>query len=109
MENAMKMEDAIKKKKDSSGVAAVQRLPRPQPVSERSNRDEELFSEQEWAALLHSFEPPPAAGEGSAAAAPAPERALSSDELWERLARTGWVRESARDVSSDSTVAIRPK
>jgi hypothetical protein len=66
---------------------------------------EELFNPQEWEALLNSFENDAAAGSSTRATEPPVE--LSSDDLWERLSSTRWIRTPAAD-DTDSTVAIRP-
>ena len=62
------------------------------PVTEpRQDSGEELFAEQEWEALLSTFENEKA----PAASAPppsAPDSALSTEELWERLSSTRWIR-----------------
>lgn len=67
---------------------------------------EELFEPQEWESLLNSFE-----SETQAAAAPAKtngEIELSSDDLWERLSSTRWLREPANDIDRASTLTDRP-
>ena len=66
---------------------------------------QELFDPQEWEALLNSFENDAAVEQSARASEPPVE--LSSEDLWERLSSTRWIRTPAAD-GADSTVAIRP-
>jgi hypothetical protein len=81
----------------------------PQNAAQAPSQDaaaQELFGPQEWDALLNSFENEPQS------AAPAQksegEIELSSDDLWERLSSTRWLREPAADIDRASTIAQRP-
>lgn len=65
---------------------------------------EELFNPQEWEALLHSFENEPSIGTVTRAQEPPIE--LSTEDLWERLSSTRWIRTPTPD-DRDSTVAQR--
>ena len=67
---------------------------------------QELFGPQEWDALLNSLE------NDAQTASPSPrsegEIELSSDDLWERLSSTRWLREPAADIDRASTITQRP-
>ena len=67
---------------------------------------QELFEVEEWEGLLNSFEDGPS--ESPAAATNDGEIALGSDELWERLSSTRWLRERAESIDRSSTLAQRP-
>jgi hypothetical protein len=62
---------------------------------------EELFDPREWAALLNSFE-----NDGSSAA-PAATGDDSSDDLWEKLSSTRWLRRPS-GAQPSSTLTERP-
>jgi hypothetical protein len=66
---------------------------------------EELFNPQEWEALLNSFENDASVQESSRSSELAVE--LSTEDLWERLSSTRWIRTPSAD-DKDSTVAQRP-
>jgi hypothetical protein len=67
---------------------------------------EELFDLGEWEALLDNFDSTPSVP--STPRIPPVEPELSSDDLWERLSSTRWVRTPSRTDHNDSTVAHRP-
>ncbi len=105
--NQMKMKkktEIRKQKSESRRHARLRGLP---PAAMEARK--ELVSPDEWDALLHSFE-----SDGATATSTRDGTTGlmldSSDDLWEKLSSTRWLKDrQSEDVSTKSTVAQRPQ
>ena len=81
-----------------------------QPGSSRKSSNsavkQELVAPHEWASLLNNIESDP--NDTQVGGAPLAEVELASDDLWERLSSTRWIKAPREDFHNDTTVRNRP-
>jgi len=82
-------------------------LEAPAKKQSRPVHTEQLFDPQEWESLLNSFETEASSATTASQQKSENEIELSSDDLWERLSSTRWLRAKS-DVSRTSTLTDKP-
>jgi len=82
----------------------------PMPARKSAPIKQELIAPHEWASLLNNIENPPGqSDETHVGGEVLGEVELVSDDLWERLSSTRWIKPPREDFHNHTTVANRPK
>ena len=78
-----------------------------EPVRKSTPMKQELVAPHEWASLLNNIESE--SDETRVGGEVMGEVELVSDDLWERLSSTRWIKPPREDFHNDTTIANRPK
>jgi hypothetical protein len=105
---AKKVRHSGKVSKAMQSPDAIEPLPDVAPVTRKSAPiKQELIAPHEWASLLNNIESEP--DDTHVGGEVLGEVELASDDLWERLSSTRWIKPPREDFHNDTTVANRPK